>query len=168
MGIAGIAALAWVTTALSTDTRASPPLAGQALANTDHALVQVLLGGADGAMPVDIPGQLLADVSVRGGFGAVSQHAGFVQRVYPHLPVLAAHHRHGVVDLLLRGRFEMEILHLLLVGIHAFLRGGAADGFERGVVHDAGDRVLPARRGQAVNHQVDLPQIGLDVAMACA
>ncbi len=95
-------------------------------------------------------------------FAPSARYAGFVQRVDPHLPVLAAHDRHGVVDFLLRGGGQVKILHFLLVGIHAFLHGISTDRLERGVVHDAGDRVLPARRRQAVDHQVDLAQIGLD------
>ena len=56
----------------------------------------------------------------------------------------------------------MEILHFLLVGIHTLLHGVATDGLEGGIVDHAGHRVLPARRREAVDHQVDLAQVGLD------
>jgi hypothetical protein len=56
----------------------------------------------------------------------------------------------------------VKILHFLLVGIHTFLHGRAADRFKGGVVHDASDRMLPTRRCQAVDHQINLAQIGLN------
>ena len=96
----------------------------------DDPLVEVFLGGADGAVPVDIPGDFLANIGIGGGLGAIGQHAGFVQGLDPHLPVFAAHHRHGVVDIFLRGRLQVKVLDFLLVGIHPFLHGIAANRLE--------------------------------------
>ncbi len=113
-------------------------------------------------MPVDIPGDLLADIGISRGLGALGQHARFSQRGNPHLPVLAAHHGHGVIDFFLRRRLQMEVLNRLFIRVHTFLRGGLPDGFERRIEHLAGLGVRASGRRQAIDHQIHLPQIRFD------
>ena len=137
-------------------------LCREPLANADHAPVQVLLGRTDGAVPVDVPGHLLADVGVGRGLRALGQHAGLIQGIDPHLPVLATHDGDGIVDLLLAGGLQVEILYFLLVRIDALLHRRLADRLQGGSVDDAGHRMLAPRRRQAVDHQVDLAQVLAD------
>ena len=135
----------------------------QPRADVQHPAVEILLRGADGAVPVDIPGQLLADVRVGRGLGAGGEHVRLVQRLDPHLPVLAAHNRHGVVDFRLGGRLEMEFLHLFLVRVDAFLRGRRADRLEGRVVCDTGARMLAPRGRQAVHDEVHVSHVRADL-----
>ncbi len=135
---------------------------GEFLADAEDLLVQVLLGGADGAVPVQVVGDLFAQVGEGGGLGAVGQHAGFLQGVDPHLPVFTAHDRHGVGDLGLGGRLHHAFLDHFLVGVQATEVDGLADRLEHGVEDFAGLGVGAARGGQAVDHQVDLAQVLLD------
>ena len=117
--------------------------------------VQVLLGLAQGAMPVDRPGDLGADVAEGHGLGVRRQHAGLGQGVDPQLPVLATHHLHGVGDFLLGGRLDRGLDHLVAVGVH---RGGLvrlADRLERRALELAGIRQAAHGRGQRVHDQVD-------------
>ena len=67
---------------------------------------EVFLGAADGAVAIDGPGEVRPDVAVGHGDGLVREHARRAQRVDPHLPILAAHHRDGIGDLLLAGRLR--------------------------------------------------------------
>ena len=115
-------------------------------------MIKIFFGRADGAVPVDIPSDLLADIGVCSRLGALGQHACLSQRGDPHLPVLTAHHRHGVVDLFLGRRLEMKILNRFFVGVHTFLGRGLTNRFECRREHFAGFRVGPPRRGQAVDH----------------
>ena len=94
-------------------------------ARTDihDALVEIFLGRTDRAVPVDVPGNFLADVGIGCGFGTVSQHTSFIQCLDPHLPVFPTHHRDRVVDFFLGRRLEVKILYHFLVGIYAALAG---------------------------------------------
>ena len=98
----------------------------------------------------------------RGGLRAVGQHVGLQQRVDPHLPVLAAHHRNGIGDLLVAGRLQDHVLDHFLVGVQATEADRLADRLEGRGEHFAALRMGTARRGQAVDHQVDLAEIALD------
>ena len=134
---------------------------GEVVAQGQDFLVEVFLGLADGAVPVDILGQLFAQVSERGSLGAFCQHVGVTQGVDPQLPVFAAHHFDGTVDFFLGRRLQRGVDHNALVGVDPAQGHSLADRLEGGVMHHA-LRVGAAWRGQAVDHQVDLAQVFLD------
>ena len=103
------------------DIRAKLAARGQLGADVQHLLVQVFLGGADRAVPIDVVRDLFAQVREGGRRGAFGQDAGFQQRVDPHLPVFTAHDRDGGVDFGLGGRFQHRFLDDFAVRIQACL-----------------------------------------------
>jgi len=129
--------------------------AGVAATQLLGGVVQVLLGLAQGAVPVHRPGDLGADVAVGDGLGVLGQYAGGAQRVDPQRPVLAAHHSDGVLDFLLGGRLDGGLDHGVLVGVDRGVGERLADGLERRAHHFAGVRQLAHGRGQRIDHQVD-------------
>ena len=94
-------------------------------------MIEVFFRRTNRAMPVDIPGDLLADIGVGGCLGALGQHACLSQRGNPHLPILAAHDRDGMVNFLLSGWLEVKILNGFLVGVDALLGGRLTNRFQR-------------------------------------
>ena len=133
----------------------------EVFAQGQNFLVQVFLGFANGAVPIDVLGQLLTQVGERGGLGAFGQYIGVTQGVDPQLPVFAAHDLHGTVDFFLGRRLKRGVDHYALVGVDTAQGHGLADWLESGIMHHA-LRVGTAWRGQAVDHQVDLAQVFLD------
>ena len=125
-------------------------------------MIEIFFGRADGAVPIDIPGDLLSDIGVGSRLGALGQHACLSQRGDPHLPVLTTHDRHGVVDLFLGRRLEMKILNRFFVGVHTLLGRGLTNRFQCRRKHFAGFGMRAPRRGQTVDHQIHLPEICLD------
>jgi hypothetical protein len=124
--------------------------------------VQVLLGRTDGAVPVDVAGDLLAQVGEGGGLCAVGQHTRRLQRVDPHLPVLTAHHRHGAFDFVLRRRLQNGLLYHLVVGVEAAHVDRLADWLQRRAEDFTGSRMRASRCSEAVDNQVNLTQISSD------
>ena len=80
--------------------------------------VQVFLGFPQGTMPVDRPGDFGTDIAERHAAGTFGQHACIGQSAHPQLPVFAAHHGDGVVDLLLGGRFHFGFNNGVFVSIN--------------------------------------------------
>ncbi len=134
----------------------------QLFAQAQHLGVQVLLGRTDRAVPVDCLGDLFAHVGEGRGGAAVGQHAGVGQRVDPHLPVFATHHRDGASDLFRGSRLQGGFRDYFLVGIQAAQGDRLADRLQRGADDFTGLGVLATRRRQAVDDLVDLAEIGLD------
>src|SRR6266702_2660259 len=137
-------------------------LGRQFFTDAEHLLVEVFLGRADRTVPVDVVRDLFAEVGERGRLRAVGEHAGVEQGVDPHLPVFAAHHRDGVVDLGLRGRLEDGFLDDFLIRIDAAQRDRLADRLQGRAEHFAGFRMRALGRGETVDNQIDLAEIALD------
>ena len=137
-------------------------LGSQIATDGGSGAVQIFLGAAQSAMPVDWPGQIGTDVGVGHGLGAVSQHAGITQGSHPQLPILTAHHCDGVLDLFLVRRLDGGGDDLVLVGIDGGGGVDLTDRFEGRAHHFAGFRHLAHRRGQGVDNQINLTQILLD------
>ena len=72
-------------------------------------LFQMILGVADGPVAIDWVGNFRADVGVSDRANAVGEHARFVERFDPHLPVFPAHDRDGVGDLFLARRVDGDV-----------------------------------------------------------
>ena len=94
-----------MTTALFTETNARPPSLGASMPSSAYAVAsRSIFGAADRAVAVDRPSQLRANVGVRHGARAGREQAFARQRVDPHAPIFAAHHRDCVGDLFFVGR----------------------------------------------------------------
>ena len=126
-----------------------------------HAL-HVLLGTTDGAVLVDRPGDFRADVAVGHGLHTVGQHARALQRVDPHLPILAAHDRHRLSDVVIGCGLDGHFVDHAVAGVEVLVRVTGADGLQAGFENLARLRVGAAWGGQRVDHAIDLPQVLLD------
>ena len=91
------------------------------------------------------------------------EHAGGAERVDPHLPILAAHDRDGVGDLLLGRGLDGDVVDDALVGVDRLGGEGRADRLERGAV-DVTPVFGCVRRGEArrVDDGIDLAEVGFD------
>ena len=137
-------------------------LGGQLLVDAAGGAVQIFLGATQRTVPVDRPGDLGADVAEGDGAGALSQHAGVVQRLHPQLPILTTHHGDGIFDFLLGGRLDLRFDDGVLVGVDGSRAVGLADRLEHGALHFTAVRQLAHRRGQRVDDEVDFAHVGLD------
>lgn len=103
------------------------------------------LRGADGSLPVDRRGEGRADAGEGRGGEAVGEQGPVGQEGDPPFPVRAAHHRHGLLDVVTLGRPGGDLLDLRgAVLVEDGGLGGVrrADRLEDRGVHAAG--VLPA------------------------
>ncbi|QNM59015.1 hypothetical protein XHV734_0152 [Xanthomonas hortorum pv. vitians] len=134
----------------------SAAVLAQARIQALRGVVQIHLGLAQCAVPVDRPGDLGADIAEGHAARAIGEHAGAFQRVDPQFPILPAHHGDGVFDLLLCRRLDRGLDDGVLVGVDGGGGVGVADRLERRALHFAAARQLAHRRGQRIHHQVDL------------
>ena len=121
---------------------------------------QVFLRTADGAAPVNGPGQGRPDVRERNDPGAVGQQPGVEQRLAPLAQVVAAHDAHRPADAFVRRRFDGDLVDDLAVQIDGLSHVSLPDGTEYGLVGLARVRIRALRGGQAVDDQVHLAQPG--------
>ncbi|MNZ50983.1 hypothetical protein D3C78_687840 [compost metagenome] len=119
-------------------------------------LVQILLGLAKGAVPVDRPGDLGADVAEGHGAGLWRQYASGVQGIDPQFPVLATHDGHGVGNFLFGSRLDGRLDDGVFVGVDSGRLVRLADWLERRTHQFASLWQLAHRRSQRVDHQIDL------------
>ena len=125
--------------------------------------LQVVLGNPDRAVLVDVPGHLGPNVGVGDRAGPGRKEPGIRERRHPHLPVLAAHRRHGVGDFLVVWRDSIVTVLTIPLSVSTVLfEKVLAHGLEHRLVDGAGLRVDPPRRREGVDDQVHLPQVGLD------
>ena len=95
--------------------------------------VQVLLGVAYGAVPIEGIGGCGANIGVGHRLYPGSQAVGGLQGLHPLLPVLAPHHSDGIADLLAAGQ-RQGLLHQ---GIVLQAEPPAGEGLPRGLEHGA-------------------------------
>ena len=133
-----------------------------AIAKLVRRAIDMLLGLAQRAVPVDRPGDRGTDVAIGDGGRVVGQHASVGQRIDPHGPVFAAHDGDGVLHFLLVGRLDGGLHHFVLVGVHGRRREGVAHGLQRRTHQRArltqlrAFRKLAHRRGQGIDDEIDL------------
>src|SRR5581483_8367904 len=124
--------------------------------------LQVVFGHANRAVFIDRPGDVRADVTVGDGGGAGGEKLGIVERVHPHLPILATHDGDGLGNLSLRRWFDRNFTDDTLVSVDGLVGVRGADRLQHRFVNRAGFRMGAAGRGQGINHQVDRAEFAPD------
>ena len=123
---------------------------------------EVVLRETDGAIFVDCPSDFWPDVGIGDRLGAGGEQLGVRERLHPHFPIFAAHDRNGIGDFLFAGGLDRDGADDALVGVDGLVGIGGTDGFETGFVDDAGGRVSAAGRGEGVDDEIDLAEVGAD------
>ena len=85
--------------------------------NCGSSALDVLLGLADGTVGINGPSDLGANVGICHAFGAGCEDAGFVERVHPEFPVLAAHNVYSVCYVVTFSRLDSHFGNEILIGI---------------------------------------------------
>ena len=116
--------------------------------------LQVLLGLADRARPVDGERQRRTDVAVGDGAAAPRQQVGLAQRAHPVGEVLAAHHLARGLDLGVAGGRDLDGHDLIVAQVDALAAVGGPQRLQHRVVRRAGRRVGAPGRSQAVDDQI--------------
>ena len=109
-------------------------------------LFQMIFGVADGPVAIDRVGNFRADVGISDRANAVGEHARFVERFDPHLPVFPAHDCDGVGDLFLVRRVDGDVGNFAGLDVDGLVGVGAAEGLEDGAEVFASARVRTPRR----------------------
>ncbi len=122
-----------------------------------HA-VEIFFCRADGAVAINRPGQLRADVGIGQRTDAGRQQTLAGERFHPQAPIVTAHYGHGVGDFLFVGGRQDHIGDFLRVQFDGAAGEDLADGLERGTVDRAGARVGALGRSQAVDHEIQRRQ----------
>ena len=130
----------------------------QVVVQLNGGLLQMLLGRADSARPVDRVGDFGADVGIGDGLRSVGQDSGFLERPDPQGPVLTAHHLDGVGLVFSFGRFHSGLAHGTFQEVHRLRGVGLSQGLEDRLVGDAGIRIGSDRGGDGIDHQIHLSE----------
>ena len=124
--------------------------------------VEIGLGAAQGAVVIDGPGQLAAQIGIVERLEAIGKHAGLGQGGDPAFPILAAHDLDGSGSLFLGGGLDGDLGDFARGGIERLGGDLGAIGLDGRAIGDAVGRVGADWGGDRIDHEIDLAEIGLD------
>ena len=140
---------------------APPPVRDSSASSRLAVRWRSALASPDGAVAVDRPGQLGTDVAVGEGAASGREHPAPGERLHPHGPVLAPHHRHRGVDLLPCGRLQFDVGHLGPVGVQRLRAVGRTDRLQHRREGLSRVGMGPPGRRQRIHHAVYRREIPL-------
>ena len=117
----------------------------KALVDGIGGALQVFLRFAEGAVPIDGPAYLAADIGIGHGPEARCQDVRVEQRLDPVLPVLAAHHGDGGRRFRIARRGYVNLVHDAAILVQRLCAQRLPDRLDDGPVDRAGARMLPQR-----------------------
>ena len=120
-------------------------------ADAIRSLFEVLLRAADRAIAINRPREVRPDVAVGRRDHTRREHASGIERIHPHFPIFAAHHRDRVRDLRVVRGLDGDVAHGALVGVHGLVCVSRAERLQRALMHYARLRMRASRRRERVD-----------------